>query len=74
MKSIPTLLDILDVKGCIITIDAIGCQHNIAKNILDQEADYYLAVKNNNPKLYEELEKYFSNTQGSLMGNIKQTS
>ncbi|MDD5323432.1 MAG: ISAs1 family transposase [Methylococcales bacterium] len=49
MTAIPKLLELLDVKGCIITIDAMGCQTAIAKQISDQRGDYVLGLKDNQP-------------------------
>ena len=46
ITAIPQLLDILMIKGCVITIDAMGCQKEIAAKIIDKEAHYILAVKN----------------------------
>jgi predicted transposase YbfD/YdcC len=59
ITAIPTLLDILDLKGCIITIDAIGTQRDIAAKIISKENDYVLAVKENQSKLHEYIWKYF---------------
>lgn len=56
IKAIPALLDLLDIKGSIITIDAMGCQKKIAKKICDKEADYVIAVKGNQEHLLK-LEK-----------------
>ena len=56
---IPTLLDLLDIKGCIITIDAAGCYKNIAKEITKRNADYCLSVKENQPILHKQLSSYF---------------
>jgi len=53
ITAIPQLLSLLDVKGCIVTIDAMGCQKNIASKIVKQDADYILAVKGNQPLLEE---------------------
>ena len=47
ITAIPKLLEILDISGCLITIDAIGTQTNIAEKIIDQGGDYLLAVKKN---------------------------
>ena len=47
ITAIPELLNLLDVSGCIVTIDAMGCQKQIARQIVSQEADYVLAVKEN---------------------------
>jgi len=59
ITAIPELLRILDISGCIITIDAMGCQTEIAKQIVDLEADYLLAVKGNQPHLHEDIELFF---------------
>ncbi len=45
ITAIPELLEVLDLKGCIVSIDAMGCQHAIAKKIIDKKADYILALK-----------------------------
>ncbi len=55
ITAIPELLSVLVLKGCIVTIDAMGCQTNIADNIVEQEADYVLAVKGNQGSLYEQI-------------------
>jgi predicted transposase YbfD/YdcC len=52
-------LQILEIKGCIVTIDAMGCQKEIAKKIVEQEADYCLALKANHQIMYGEVEEYF---------------
>lgn len=56
ITAIPELLDLLDIKGCIITIDAMGTQASICKKIIEKEADYILAVKDNQKSLREEVE------------------
>jgi predicted transposase YbfD/YdcC len=55
ITAIPKLLDLLDLKGCIVTIDAIGCQKEIAKQIVEQGGDYVLAVKENQPTLFADI-------------------
>jgi predicted transposase YbfD/YdcC len=60
ITAIPLLLDILDVQGCIITIDALGCQVAIAKQIVAQEADYVLACKGNQGQLARDVERLFA--------------
>jgi len=55
ITAIPELLDALLLKDCVITIDAMGCQKSIAKKIIDKEADYILAVKENQKELYEDV-------------------
>lgn len=59
ITAIPELLDTLMLKGCIITIDAMGCQRKIAEKIYDCKANYVLAVKDNQGKLKQALEKTF---------------
>ena len=63
ITAIPLLLDLLTLKGSIITIDAMGCQRAIAKKILEKEADYILGVKENQKGLLEQIEKMFTITQ-----------
>jgi predicted transposase YbfD/YdcC len=61
IAAIPSLLDVLDLKGCIVTIDAMGCQKDIAEKI-SHNNDYVLAVKENQPTLYKDLLFYFEET------------
>ena len=57
-KAIPELLATLAIKGCTVTIDAMGTQANIAQAICDKEADYVLAVKDNQPLLAESIRDF----------------
>ena len=59
ITAIPQLLDLLDLKDCVVTIDAAGCQKEIAAQIVAKEADYVLAVKDNQPTLHEQIQAYF---------------
>jgi predicted transposase YbfD/YdcC len=59
ITAIPKLLDKLDLHGCIVTIDAMGCQKAIADKIIDNGADYVLALKGNQEHLHEAVEAYF---------------
>jgi len=59
ITALPLLLELLDLKGCIVTIDALGCQKEIAAAIRAQEADYVLAVKDNQPGLYQAVAEAF---------------
>jgi len=56
ITAIPELLSILSLKGATVTIDAMGCQKNIVKSIMAKQADYVIAVKENQPTLYEEID------------------
>lgn len=51
ITAIPRLLELLQIHGCLVTIDAMGCQKEIAQKIVDSKADYLLAVKDNQPTL-----------------------
>lgn len=59
ITAIPALLEVLVLKGCIVTIDAMGCQSAIAEAIVDKQADYILAVKENQAGLYEQIQDSF---------------
>lgn len=56
--AIPKLLDLLAIEGAIVTIDAIGCQREIAQKVLDKQADYVLALKGNQGSLREDVELF----------------
>lgn len=59
ITAVPELLDMLDVRGCIITADAMSCQKEITKKIAEKEADYVLGLKDNHPTLRREVREYF---------------
>lgn len=59
ITAIPELLDALDLTECIVTIDALGCQKEIATRIIDKGADYVLAVKGNQEHLYTDIKRQF---------------
>lgn len=59
ITAIPELLEMIDVRGTNITIDALGCQKSIAGKIVSEGGDYTLAVKDNHPKLCEAIEQHF---------------
>lgn len=60
ITAIPKLLEVLEIAGCIVTIDAMGCQTNIANTIINQnKADYVLALKQNQGNLYEDVQAIF---------------
>lgn len=63
ITAIPELLSMLSVKGALITIDAMGCQKEIASKIIDKEADYLLAVKKNQRNLYNDIEMIFASAE-----------
>ena len=57
--AIPKLLELLEIKGCIITIDAMGCQKDIAQTIKAKGADYVLSLKGNQGKLHDSVRDFF---------------
>lgn len=59
ITAIPALLERLDLNGALVSVDAMGCNPNVAQSILDAEADYLLAVKDNQPTLHADIESYF---------------
>lgn len=65
ITAIPALLELLDITGSIITIDAMGTQTEIANKIIDKKADYVLALKANHPTLYNQVKQWFE-TASSL--------
>ena len=60
ITAVPLLLRLLELKGCIVTLDALHCQKDTAAEILKQGADYVLALKGNQGTLYNEVESFFS--------------
>jgi predicted transposase YbfD/YdcC len=60
ITAIPLLLELLDLKGTTVTIDAMGCQKEIAQKIVDREGDYLLALKDNHPKLSQAVTDAFT--------------
>jgi predicted transposase YbfD/YdcC len=59
ITAIPELLRVLELEGCIVTMDAMGCQKDIAKNIIDKHADYVLALKGNHATVHDEVKEFF---------------
>jgi len=65
ITAIPQLLKALEISGCIVTIDALGCQTGIAETIIDQGADYVLSLKENQGRLYEDVKLLFDDLESS---------
>ena len=59
ITAIPELLRALDLTGATVTIDAMGCQHKIAQQIVEGKGDYVLGLKANQPGLYEDVRQFF---------------
>ena len=70
ITAIPQLLKILEISGCIITIDAMGCQKQIAKTIIKKGADYLFSLKGNHSDLHDDVSFFFN---GCLKDNFKDT-
>lgn len=71
ITTIPKLLKTLDLEGCLVTIDAMGCQKSIAANILDAKADYLLALKGNQETLADEVDNFFIQAKAVDFEGIK---
>jgi predicted transposase YbfD/YdcC len=66
ITAIPDLLKLLEIKGALVTIDAMGCQKEIVRTIREREADYCLAVKENQPSLMEDIRQAFEEAPDSV--------
>jgi len=73
ITAIPELLRLLELQGALVTIDAMGCQKNIAGQIVQQEADYCLAVKGNQEHLEEDISQHFQNCLGKDFADTPHT-
>jgi predicted transposase YbfD/YdcC len=71
ITAIPELLKLLELEGCIVTIDAMGCQRNISKAIVEKKADYIFSLKGNQSRLHDDVKLLF---QGRKEGNFKEIS
>jgi predicted transposase YbfD/YdcC len=71
IAAIPKLLALLDVKGSVVTMDAMGCQAAIAKQIVDQKGGYVLGLKDNQPLLHEAVKECFSLARRDNFKRIK---
>jgi predicted transposase YbfD/YdcC len=71
ITAIPKLLEILDVSGALVTLDAMGCQTEIARKILDGKGDYVLQVKLNQPTLYQGMMDYFNDQLEDDFARVK---
>ncbi len=71
MTAIPQLLEALELNGCIVTIDAMGCQKKIAAKLVEKKADYLLALKGNHPTLYLAVEDDFHTILGQELPDTR---
>jgi predicted transposase YbfD/YdcC len=58
ITAIPKLLELLELKGCVVTVDVMVCQRTIAEQIIDQQGDYVLGLKGNQGNLHEAVEDF----------------
>lgn len=70
ITAIPLLLQVLAIEGCIVTIDAMGTQKEIASAIIDQGADYILALKGNQGRLFEDVQWLFEQAQATQFQTV----
>ena len=66
ITAVPELLDLIDVKGDIVTADAMSCQKKIVEKIIDRKADYTIGLKQNQPALYKDTEDYFKEFSANI--------
>jgi predicted transposase YbfD/YdcC len=71
ITAIPALVERLDLDGALVSIDAMGCNPNIAQSILDAGADYLLAVKDNQPTLHADIKSYFETAPSDEVEKIE---
>ena len=71
ITAIPKLLDMLVIKGAVVTIDAMGCQREIAAKIIEKEADYVLALKGNQGTLRNDVEEFFTEQKANRYADCK---
>jgi predicted transposase YbfD/YdcC len=71
ITAIPKLLELLDLHGATVTIDAMGCQKAIAEKIVDGGADYILALKDNHPTLHGEVELFFDSVRAEGLQDLR---
>jgi predicted transposase YbfD/YdcC len=64
ITAIPRLLNLLEIEGCTVTIDAMGCQKEITAQIIEQKGDYCISLKGNQGILHEEVREYFAWARG----------
>ena len=74
ITAIPRLLELIDVKGRIITTDAMGCQRNVAKRIVDKKGDYVFCLKGNQESLHDDVKFFFEECQAANYNDVDHRS
>jgi predicted transposase YbfD/YdcC len=70
ITAIPRLLDALDISGCVVTTDVMGCQKKIAKKIIDSGGDYIFGLKGNQGTLNDDVREFFQYAEGEEFKDI----
>lgn len=70
ITAIPKLLRLLELKGCVVTIDAMGCQHAIARQIKEQGGDYCISLKGNQSSLHDSVKDFFSISEENKFNGV----
>jgi predicted transposase YbfD/YdcC len=73
ITAVPELLKTLFIKGCVVTVDALNCQKDIAQTIIDREADYVFALKGNHPQLHQEVIEWFEWAKARQFRDLEHT-
>jgi len=73
ITAIPALLRILEISGCIVTTDALGCQQEIASTVIERGGDYLLALKENQSQLYEDVTDLFKGAEEVKFLDVEHT-
>ena len=73
ITAIPKLLELLDIRGATITVDAMGCQRAIAEQVIDQGADYIMGLKGNQETAHKEVEEYFADASAKDFNDVPHT-
>ena len=74
ITAVPELLRVLELSGCIVTIDAMGCQKKIAREIIEADADYVLALKGNHEKVHEEVKSFLDDALAAAASSRGQSA
>jgi predicted transposase YbfD/YdcC len=74
ITAIPALLELLDITGAIVTLDAMGTQYDIIQLIRDKKADYIVSLKGNHPTLFSQVQQWFKTNRANSFQGIKYDS
>jgi predicted transposase YbfD/YdcC len=74
ITAIPELLNLLNIKDCVVTLDAMGCQKKVATDIVERGGDYILSLKGNQNQIFEEVETFFKFEQSDKLSEFRMNS